>query len=103
LVSQLREDLLLCSSYLPLGVPNGLLLISHQYAVGLDAAIEEQGILEAVCVSTSLPEELREEGHVDDEPPDSGNKVDDDDFVHLDDDFLAELEDDREAEEAAAQ
>jgi hypothetical protein len=26
LVSQLREDLLLCSSYLPLGVPNGLLL-----------------------------------------------------------------------------
>jgi hypothetical protein len=30
LVSQLREDLLLCSSYLPLGVPNGLLLISHR-------------------------------------------------------------------------
>jgi hypothetical protein len=29
LVSQLREDLLLCSSYLPLGVPNGLLLTSH--------------------------------------------------------------------------
>jgi cell division protein FtsW (lipid II flippase) len=26
LVSQLREDLLLCSSYLPLGVPNGLYL-----------------------------------------------------------------------------
>jgi hypothetical protein len=26
LVSQLREDLLLCSSYLPLGVPNELLL-----------------------------------------------------------------------------
>jgi hypothetical protein len=30
LVSQLREDLLLCSSYLPLWVPNGLLLTSHQ-------------------------------------------------------------------------
>jgi hypothetical protein len=30
LVSQLREDLLLCSSYLLLGVPNGLLLTSHQ-------------------------------------------------------------------------
>jgi cellulose synthase/poly-beta-1,6-N-acetylglucosamine synthase-like glycosyltransferase len=30
LVSQLREDLLLCSSYLPLGVPNGLLFTSHQ-------------------------------------------------------------------------
>jgi hypothetical protein len=30
LVSQLREDLLLCSSYLPLGIPNGLLLTSHQ-------------------------------------------------------------------------
>jgi hypothetical protein len=30
LVSQLREDLLLCSSYLPLGVPNELLLTSHQ-------------------------------------------------------------------------
>jgi hypothetical protein len=30
LVSQLREDLLLCSSYLPLGVPNGLLLTNHQ-------------------------------------------------------------------------
>jgi hypothetical protein len=29
LVSQLREHLLLCSSYLPLGVPNGLLLTSH--------------------------------------------------------------------------
>jgi hypothetical protein len=26
LVSQLRKDLLLCSSYLPLGVPNGLYL-----------------------------------------------------------------------------
>jgi hypothetical protein len=30
LVSQLREDLLMCSSYLPLGVPNELLLTSHQ-------------------------------------------------------------------------
>jgi hypothetical protein len=30
LVSQLREDLLLCSSYLPLGVPNGLLLTHYQ-------------------------------------------------------------------------
>jgi hypothetical protein len=30
LVSQLREDLLLCSSYLPLGVPNGLLLTRNQ-------------------------------------------------------------------------
>jgi hypothetical protein len=31
LVSQLREDLLLCSSYLPLGVPNELYLqaINH--------------------------------------------------------------------------
>jgi hypothetical protein len=29
LVSLLREDLLLCSSYLPLGVPNELLLTSH--------------------------------------------------------------------------
>jgi hypothetical protein len=26
----MREDLLLCSSYLPLGVPNGLLFTSHQ-------------------------------------------------------------------------
>jgi hypothetical protein len=33
LVSQLREDLLLCSSYLLLGVPNGLLLTSHQATV----------------------------------------------------------------------
>jgi hypothetical protein len=33
LVSQLREDLPLCSSYLPLGVPNGLLLISHQWVI----------------------------------------------------------------------
>jgi hypothetical protein len=33
LVSQLRENLLLCSSYLPLGVPNGLLLTSHQDAI----------------------------------------------------------------------
>jgi hypothetical protein len=30
LVSQLREDLLPCSSYLPLGVPDGLLFTSHQ-------------------------------------------------------------------------
>jgi hypothetical protein len=30
LVSQLREDLLLCSSYLPLGVPNGVLSTRHQ-------------------------------------------------------------------------
>jgi hypothetical protein len=30
LVSQLRENLLLCSSYLPLGVPNGVLSTRHQ-------------------------------------------------------------------------
>jgi hypothetical protein len=30
LVSQLREDLLLCSSYLSLGVSNGVLLTRHQ-------------------------------------------------------------------------
>jgi hypothetical protein len=30
LVSQLREDLLLCSSFLPLGVPNGVLSTRHQ-------------------------------------------------------------------------
>jgi hypothetical protein len=30
LVLQLREDLLLCSSYLPLGVPNGVLPTRHQ-------------------------------------------------------------------------
>jgi hypothetical protein len=30
LVSQLSEDLLLCSSYLPLGVPNGVLSTCHQ-------------------------------------------------------------------------
>jgi hypothetical protein len=30
LVSQLREDLLICSSYLPLGVPNELYLQSHK-------------------------------------------------------------------------
>jgi hypothetical protein len=30
LVSQLRENLLLCSSFLPLGVPNGVLSTRHQ-------------------------------------------------------------------------
>jgi hypothetical protein len=78
------------------------------YATDLDAAIEEQGILEAAHVARSLPEELREEGNIINEPPDDGNKVDYDDFVHLNDDdlngdFLAELGDDREAKEADAE
>jgi hypothetical protein len=78
------------------------------YATDLDATVEEQGVLEVAREATSLPEELREDGHVADEPLDCGNKVDDDDFVHLDDDdldgdFLAKLGDDREAEEAAAE
>jgi hypothetical protein len=40
LVSQLREDLLLCSSYLPLGVPNELFLqaiIVHQDTLDLES------------------------------------------------------------------
>jgi hypothetical protein len=78
------------------------------YAANLDAVIEEQGILEVVCLATSLwkelYEELREEGHVADKPPDGGNEVNDNDFVHLDNDdldgdFLAELGDDHEAKE----
>jgi hypothetical protein len=81
------------------------------YAVDLDAIVEEQGILEVVCTATSLWEELREElqeeGHNADEPPDGGNKVIDDDYIHLDDDLdeddLADLPDDVEAEEAAAE
>jgi hypothetical protein len=59
------------------------------YAADLDAAIEEQGILEAAHVAMSLRkelrEELREEGHVAEDPPDGDNKGDDDDFFHLDD------------------
>jgi hypothetical protein len=35
LVSQLREDLLLCSSYLPLGVPNGLYLHAITHPLGM--------------------------------------------------------------------
>jgi hypothetical protein len=42
LVSQLREDLLLCSSYLPLGVPNGLLLTRHQAKFSGAVAGEEE-------------------------------------------------------------
>jgi hypothetical protein len=41
LVSQLREDLLLCSSYLPLGVPNGLYLYAIKQFSGAVAAEEE--------------------------------------------------------------
>jgi hypothetical protein len=42
LVSQLRENLLLCSSYLPLGVPNGLLLTSHQATFSAAVAGEKE-------------------------------------------------------------
>jgi hypothetical protein len=41
LVSQLREDLLLCSSYLPLGVPNGLYLHTIKQFFGAVAGEEE--------------------------------------------------------------
>jgi hypothetical protein len=41
LVSQLREDLLLCSSYLPLGVPNGLYLQAINEFSGAVAGEEE--------------------------------------------------------------
>jgi hypothetical protein len=41
LVSQLREDLLLCSSYLPLGVPNGLYLQAIKQFSGVVAGEEE--------------------------------------------------------------
>jgi hypothetical protein len=82
------------------------------YVTDLDAVVEEQGVLEAVRAAKSirkeLRKELREEGHITDEPREGGNKVDDDDFVHLgednlDDDFLAELTEDAEAEEVIAE
>jgi hypothetical protein len=41
LVSQLREDLLLCSSYLPLGVLNGLLLHAIKQFSGAIAGEKE--------------------------------------------------------------
>jgi hypothetical protein len=41
LVSQLREDLLLCSSYLPLGVPNELYLQAINEFFGAGAGKEE--------------------------------------------------------------
>jgi hypothetical protein len=41
LVSQLREDLLLCSSYLPLGVLNGLFLQAIKQFSGAVAGEEE--------------------------------------------------------------
>jgi hypothetical protein len=41
LVSQLREDLLLCSSYLPLGVPNELYLQAINELSGAVAEEEE--------------------------------------------------------------
>jgi hypothetical protein len=41
LVSQLREDLLLCSLYLPLGVPNGLFLQAIKQFSGTVAGDEE--------------------------------------------------------------
>jgi hypothetical protein len=41
LVSQLREDLLLCSSYLPLGVPNGLYLHAIKQLSGTVAGEKE--------------------------------------------------------------
>jgi hypothetical protein len=41
LVSQLREDLLLCSSYLPLGVPNGLYLQAIKQFSGVIAGEKE--------------------------------------------------------------
>jgi hypothetical protein len=41
LVSQLREDLLLCSSYLSLGVPNGLYLQAIKQFSGAVAGEEE--------------------------------------------------------------
>jgi hypothetical protein len=49
-----------------------------------------------------LCEDLREEGHVADDPPDSSNKFDDEDYVNLDSDDLVDLPDDADAEEAAA-
>jgi hypothetical protein len=48
LVSQLREDLLLCSSYLSLGVPNGLYLQAIKQFSGAVAGEKEdfyKGIL----------------------------------------------------------
>jgi hypothetical protein len=61
----------------------------------------------ATSIRKDLRKELREEGHITDEPREGGNKVDDN-FVHLgednlDDDFLAELTDDAEAEEVIAE
>jgi hypothetical protein len=41
LVSQLREDLLLCSSYLPLGVSNGLFLQAIKQFSGTVVGEEE--------------------------------------------------------------
>jgi hypothetical protein len=42
LVSQLREDLLLCSSYLPLGVPNGLFLQAiKQFSSAIAGEVED--------------------------------------------------------------
>jgi hypothetical protein len=47
LVSQLREDFLLCSSYLPLGVPNGLYLqaisLPVLYGMGLEVGSKSNG------------------------------------------------------------
>jgi hypothetical protein len=51
LVSQLREDLLLCSSYLPLGVSNGVLLTRHQviFLAPLPMSEEEEAPTSTTC------------------------------------------------------
>jgi hypothetical protein len=54
LVSQLRENLLLCSSYLPLGVPNGLLLTSHQATFSGAIAGEEEDFCKGVSHAQSF-------------------------------------------------
>jgi hypothetical protein len=64
------------------------------YAANLDPTVEEPDVLEMAHAATNLREELREEireeghGHDADEPSDSDNEVDGDDFIHLDDDDL---------------
>jgi hypothetical protein len=64
------------------------------YAADLDPTVEEPDVLETARVATSLREELRDEmreeghGHDADEPSDGDNKVDNNEFIHLDDDDL---------------
>jgi hypothetical protein len=75
--------------------------------IAVEIAVRETfNVEEAARAVTRLREELcedlREEGHVADDPPDNSNKVDDEDYVNLDNDDLVDLPDDAEAEEAVA-